>query len=344
MIDVHDGLVQTGYGFGRKDQFEVFRAPILLRGRFRRHAEMLQRLRIAPKLHFGLREPFSGLRIKNGRDVAMHQNGLQRVADAGFLAFGVLDDVHRHLHIGIGVHIHMANAVVVFNHGHARRGDYFFDQALPATRDDEVDEAVHARHVLHTGPVRERNELDAVRRQPGRLTTGLEGRGERAIALDRLGTAAQDRGVARFEAERGRIGRHIRPGFKNDADHTNRNAHFADVQAVWTRPLGQQLAHRVWQSRHLGHGVGDALQALRVEREAVNHRAGEAVFTRPGQIDRIRGEDHVLPSDQLRRHRAEDGVLLLRGQVHEPAGGRTRAAAHVEDGRLDFRVGHDGGG
>jgi hypothetical protein len=65
----------------------------------------------------------------------MHEDGLQRIADAGLLALRVDDDVRGHVLIGIGMDIDVADAVVVLDDGHAGGGDDFFDEAFAATRE-----------------------------------------------------------------------------------------------------------------------------------------------------------------------------------------------------------------
>ena len=53
-------------------------------------------------------------------DVAMHEHGFDRIADAGPLCFCVHNDRARHREIGLLVHINDADAVGMFDHGHAR--------------------------------------------------------------------------------------------------------------------------------------------------------------------------------------------------------------------------------
>jgi hypothetical protein len=66
-----------------------------------------------------------------------------------------------------------------------------------------------------------------------------------------LAAAAQDRRVARLEAQRARVAGHVRPALVDDADHAERHAHALDAQAVRPLPLGDHRADRVRQRRDL---------------------------------------------------------------------------------------------
>jgi hypothetical protein len=73
------------------------------------------------------------------------------------------------------------------------------------------------------------------------------------------------------------------------------------------RPLGRvqsvsKLAHGIRQQRDFTHGIGDGFEALRIEREAVDHGLAEAVLLRTGEIEGVRGEDGVLPRHDLIGH------------------------------------------
>ncbi len=80
-----------------------------------------------------------------------------------------------------------------------------------------------------------RDELDRGSRQPGLHKplneTGVDG----AVALEAFRAAAQDRGVARLEAQPARVGGHVRPAFIDHADHAQGNADARNLEPV--RPL-----------------------------------------------------------------------------------------------------------
>ena len=96
------------------------------------------------------------------------------------------------------------------------------------------------------------------------------------VRVDRLGAAPEDDGVARLEAEGGRIGGDVRTGFIDDADHPERDPHPADGQAVRPPPQGGDRSHRIGQRGNLGETSGNPPDAGLGKREAVNHGRGEA--------------------------------------------------------------------
>ncbi len=102
----------------------------------------------------------------------------------------------------------------------------------------------------HRGTVRDGHELNAFSRQSNSCESiqqaGVNGRVRQAT----LGAAAQNDGVARFEAQRPGIGRHVGTALVDDADDTERYAHpveCASRSADPTRPrpsLPDQAARR----------------------------------------------------------------------------------------------------
>jgi hypothetical protein len=60
----------------------------------------------------------------------------------------------------------------------------------------------------------------------------------------RLLAAAQDRGVARFQAQRRGVRRDVGPRFVNDADHAQRHAHPADLDAAISSAFAAAISPR----------------------------------------------------------------------------------------------------
>ena len=55
--------------------------------------------------------------------------------------------------------------------------------------------------------------------------------GNRLIGTNRFFATTQNSGIASFQTQPGSIGSHIRTGFIDDADHTERHAHLANLNA-----------------------------------------------------------------------------------------------------------------
>ena len=112
-----------------------------------------------------------------------------------------------------------------------------------------------------------------------------------AVGAVALGAAAQDRGIAGLEAERGGVDRHVGAALVDDADDAERHAHALDRHAVRPGPALGDLADRIGEiADHLDAG-GHARDALVVEPEPVEEGGVGAVALGLGHVLGIGGED-----------------------------------------------------
>ena len=93
----------------------------------------------------------------------------------------------------------MADAVVVFDDGHPCQRYHCFDQIFTATGDYQIKVLIHLRHMPHTFPVGERDELNAVLGKPGPHSALLQGGSNGSVRVERLGTSAENGCIAGFE-------------------------------------------------------------------------------------------------------------------------------------------------
>ena len=115
-------------------------------------------------------------------DRAVDQERLGGAANAGAAHLGVDRDVNRHVEVGGPVDIDVADAFQVAEHRNTRIALDPGDQALAATRNDDVDGAAEpGEHQTHRIARAVGNELD--------------GRGGKACGLDRGGHCAVNRGA-----------------------------------------------------------------------------------------------------------------------------------------------------
>ena len=123
LSDVRDGLVRRIDHPQSENEIEVFRRPIGFRGVPERLITQCRKFRegglIGAQLDFFFRETRCEFSQKLGRDGAMHEHGLDRIADAGPLRLGVRHDLHRHVEVGFAVDVNDADAIGVFDHRHA---------------------------------------------------------------------------------------------------------------------------------------------------------------------------------------------------------------------------------
>ena len=142
----------------------------------------------------------SGLRWVAARS-AIDQQRLGRAADAGAPQLGVQHDGLGHVERGRLVDVDVADAFEMREHRHARLALHARDQALAAARHDDVDLAVEAgEHHADRGAVAGRHQRDRRLRQVG-FAQALGQRGvDRARRAMAVRAAAQDHGVAGFQA------------------------------------------------------------------------------------------------------------------------------------------------
>ena len=184
-------------------------------------------------------------------------------------------------------------------------------QALAAARDDQVDDAV-------------------LRRQLGQLLAPAAGDAARSrrraapACVDRLGAIAgstalewvalrrpaQHDRVARLQAQRGAVDRHVRPRLVDDGDDAERHAHPAHLEAVGSRspsitsPTGSGSA-----------ATARAPSAIAGERARVERAAGPSApsprsFGAAGlEVARVGLEDLRRARDQRVRDRVQRRVL-----------------------------------
>src|SRR5690606_13037979 len=88
-----------------------------------------------------------------GGDVSVHQQGLDRAADAVAIGLGVDHDVVGLGRVGGLVEVDMAIAVEMLDERYPSLARKSFDQALPATRNDDVDVLGERDHFTHSGAV-----------------------------------------------------------------------------------------------------------------------------------------------------------------------------------------------
>lgn len=110
----------------------------------------------------------------------------------------------------------------------------------------------------------------------------------------RIRAAAQDDRVARLEAERARICRHIRAAFVNHADDAERRAHALDLQTVRAIPGGNDFANRIRQRGNRADAFGNAGDPRIVKRKPVDEGSGKAAIIRCSQIFPVGGKDRFL--------------------------------------------------
>ncbi len=153
----------------------------------------------------------------------------------------------------------------------ARLGLHARDQAFAAARHQHVDVAVEAsEHHADGGTVARGNELNGGFRQAG----GAQALGERfddgAAGAQAIGAAAQDRGVARLEAQGAGVCGDVGTALIDDADHAERHPYPFDGHAVGPGPGVHDIADRVLEAGDGFDAGRHALDAACIEGQPVD--------------------------------------------------------------------------
>ncbi len=193
------------------------------------------------------------------------------------MALGVEADVERLLDVGLAVDVDVADAIEVLDHRDRGFRHQARDQALAATRHDDVHVLRHGDQGADSGAVGGVDHLHAVVRQTSASQAFLDQPGQGAVAMNGFRTAAQDGGVATLDAQAGRVHRHVRTRFVNDADHAQRHAHLADLDAGRAVFEAGDFADGIRQRDDLAQAFNHGGDGLLGQRQAVQHGRRQAV-------------------------------------------------------------------
>ncbi|MNN24578.1 hypothetical protein D3C81_1380160 [compost metagenome] len=271
-----------------------------------------------------------------GGDALVHQQGFHGVARRVAMGLGVVGDANGLVEVGGDVDVDVADAVQVLDHRHAGVTADALDQALAATRHDDVDELRHGDQRAHGGAVGGFHHLHAGRRQAGFSQAKLDAAGDGAIGMDRLGAATQDGRVAGLQAQAGSVDGHVGPRLVDDADDAQRYAHLADLDARGQVAHVADGADRIGQAGDLAQALDHVVDARRGQRQAVEHGLVQAVAAAVVQVLRV-GAEQLLARGVEGAGGGQQGVVLLRGggasgDARSLARGATQAGHVVEYG------------
>ena len=169
-------------------------------------------------------------------------------------------------------------------------------------------------------------------RQAGGFEAAGDARRDGQVRVQRLRAAAQDAGVAGFEAQPGRVGGDVGARFVDDADHAQRHAHAPDADAG--RPGAQLVdrADRIGQRRDLAQAVGHAGDATRVQRRRSSSASSRPAARPAARSLSLAARKRRFVALQGIGNRQQGGVLGRRagaGQVPRGHAGALAKLLHV---------------
>ena len=189
---------------------------------------------------------------------------------------------------------------------------------LPPRGDDEVDQPGPAEHGGDMRAVGIGRHLHAGGGQAGLGQPGDHGGVDGARAVQALGAAAQNDGVAGFQADRGGIGTDIGAAFVDYADHADRRRNPAEFQPVRPCPFGKRAGQRVGQRRDLLQPGSHCLDPVGGERQPVTKGGGGLAR---GQVGLVGGEDGGGRGAELGGAGEQGGVALGARHACQRGGG-----------------------
>ncbi|MNL07213.1 hypothetical protein D3C87_1278830 [compost metagenome] len=200
---------------------------------------------------------------------------------------------------------------------HARLGLDAGHQGLAATGHDDVHIAIEPlEHFAHGGPVGGGHQLYAFDRQAGQMQPVEQAINDGAGGMETVAAAAQDDGIARFDAERAGIGRHIGPAFEDDADDAQRRAHALDMEPIGPVPFGNHRADGIGQLGNGLHRFDNAVDARIGQQQAIEKGLGNALLFGCLHVERIGGEDlFPMRIDGAGRRQQRGALLFGRGDL-----------------------------
>ena len=174
-------------------------------------------------------------------------------------------------------------------------------------------------------------ERDRFAREP-RLDDGaLHDLGEDAVGVQGGAAAAQDDGVARLEAQGGRVDGHVGTRLVDHGDDAERDADLAQLDAVVEAPAVDDLADGVGQGGDVLHGGLDVAQPVFVQQEPVDKGVGETVLARQAHVLVVLREDLGGAPPEGIGDGEERVVLTGARKAGEHTGRPVRLGAHLLD-------------
>ena len=226
----------------------------------------------------------------------------------------------------------MAHALVVLDHRHARVLVDEADQALAAARNEQIEDVVELHHLHHRLAAEVLHQRHGVLVHAGVAQGLAQAGGDGGVGAHRFLAAAQDHAVAGLQAQRRGVGGDVGTRLVDHADHTQRHAHALDLEALVGGVALGDLADRVRQAGDVAQRVGDAGQALLVQRQAVEHGLADALLARGLHVLGVGGQDGLGLGIQLVGHGTQQRVLGVFGKFGHLHGGLLALERNVAHG------------
>ena len=214
--DVVQCFLEGADDLDRHDEGIVFRRPVFLAGRL--HGTRLAGFVVTAQFDAVRFHDWGQLLEEGIGHIAVDQERFHGVARRRPRNFGVFDDVDGHVQVGVFIDVDVADAAARFDAGYCRRIDDHADQADSAAGNGQVDVPAQGQQFLDQSPVRIFDEVHGIGRETGFGQAFADDVSQGRIGRDGFAAAAEDAGVAGFDAEDGCVDGDVGPRFINDGD------------------------------------------------------------------------------------------------------------------------------
>ena len=228
----------------------------------------------------------------------------------------------------------MAYAHAGLDHRHPGVFHHAADEPRAAPGDQHVQIRRQMHQLVGAVPAGVLHQRDAVPGQSDVLQRVPHDGNKGLVGVEGLPAAPEEDGIARLQTQGGGVHRDVGPGLVDDADDAQRHPALADDEPVGTLVHFCHRADGVRQSADLPHPFHDAADAPFVQGQPILKGRTHAAVPGLGQIQRVGGEDFLLPG----RKAPGDGFqgrVLLGG-----AGGRQDPLGILGGQALGLQCGH----
>mmetsp|Transcript_28776 Transcript_28776/g.54625 ORF Transcript_28776/g.54625 Transcript_28776/m.54625 type:complete len:451 (-) Transcript_28776:2150-3502(-) len=324
--------VQIRHNAGGDLHIQILFAPVLIRGG--KHPVDGLQPQIGMHMHARIHQGAHDALPDRCRHILMDQQAFGSTANTSPPCLGIEHNLENFFRIGVLVDIDMHDAFEVGKDGNTRLALHQPHKTLAATGHNHIDGVGHGQHFAHRGAVAGGHKLHGVLRQVCVAQALLQSRVDGFGRMKPFGAAAQDHRIARLEAQRAGICRHIGPAFIDHTHDAQRRAHPLDIEARGLGPIGKDFAHGVGLFGHGAQAVDDALNAVLCQVQTVHHGVRQPFVAAIVHVLGIGGDDvGAIGPDMLGR--TDQGGMFARG-AGKGEGRRRRFGALAD-------VGHETG-
>jgi len=324
-VDVVDSLVEVIHYAHTQYQTEPFLVEVAICGgedtTLGIAGEDLQGVVIATQLDVIGLEVGGEFGEEVGGDSAMHEEGIESVANGGTLDFGVLDDGEGFFLVGALIDEEVTDSDATGHDGHGGVGFAEVLQGVATARDEEVNVLVEAHELIDKLAVGVVYKLDSLGGDVGDHEGSVDKGEEGAVGGEGFFATTQDDGVAGFDGEGADIDGDIRTGFVDDGHDAEGDGDAFGVDAAGEGFFFELVADGIGHCEEGLQVSGDGVQAWLGEQEAIEKGIAKPGSFGVGDVAGVGGKNVATLIPQALGEVVEKVIFLLGGDLGELAGG-----------------------